>query len=243
MKQKIQWAVGALLVAVVLSLTLTVAGRTAISELSGLAVAQSSTVWKNVRDASVGDNLADGILAIGLMLFDGTNFDRARGDVANGLDVDVTRITGTITPADAYANPTTANQMWSLNGVFNGTTWDRWRGQSSPVEGPGKVNVTAVSAANTALTVTIAGVAATRIHLYRLNHVACSPDGASKIQITDGGVLAYDSYAGSVPTAPMSYTEVWPVGLTGGVANSMVITVNACGAGNVSLLTYEVDQF
>jgi hypothetical protein len=36
-------------------------------------------------------------------------------------------IVGAITPADAFANPTTASTMWVLNGVFNGTTWDRQR--------------------------------------------------------------------------------------------------------------------
>ena len=127
MKQKLQYGLGALLVAIVLSLALTVAGRTAVSELSGLAVAQSSAIWNNVRDAAVGDNLSNGILAVSTYLWDGSNFDRVRGDSTNGMDVDVTRLSGEITPADAYANPTTANQMWALLGIFNGSTWDRWR--------------------------------------------------------------------------------------------------------------------
>ena len=99
----------------------------AISQLVGLAVAQSSTLWNNVKDAAAGDALSSGVLAEQIYAFNGLTFDRMRGDTTNGLDVDVTRISGNVTPADAYANPTTANQMWSLLGIFNGTTWDRIR--------------------------------------------------------------------------------------------------------------------
>jgi hypothetical protein len=40
-------------------------------------------------------------------------------------------ISGNITPADAFANPTTAQTGWSLQAVFNGTTWDRARGTAA----------------------------------------------------------------------------------------------------------------
>jgi hypothetical protein len=103
----------------------------AISQLAGLAVAQSSTIWNNVRDAAVGDNISNGLLASGTYVFNGTAFDRVRGDIANGLDVDITRIGGATTPADGFANPTTTNPMFSLEALFNGTTWDRIRGASA----------------------------------------------------------------------------------------------------------------
>lgn len=102
-------------------------GRTAISEMAGLAVAQTTTLWNSVIDAAKGDAQTTGILGQSPYLYNGLTFDRVRGDITNGMDVDVTRISGSITPADAFANPTTANTMWSLTGVFNGTTWDRQR--------------------------------------------------------------------------------------------------------------------
>lgn len=106
----------------------TLATYSAVNTISGLAVAQSSTVWNNVKDAAAGDNLTGGVLASQLYFYDGTNFDRARGDTTNGLDVDVTRMPGSSqTPSDAFANPTTFQGDWSLVGVFNGTTWDRMR--------------------------------------------------------------------------------------------------------------------
>lgn len=110
----------------------TLATYSAVNTISGLAVAQSSTVWNNVKDASAGDNLTGGVLASQLYFYDGTNFDRARGDTTNGLDVDVTRMPGSSqTPSDAFANPTTFQGDWSLVGIFNGTTWDRMRSSTA----------------------------------------------------------------------------------------------------------------
>lgn len=58
-----------------------------------------------------------------------TKFYRVPASVANGLRVDVTRISaGTKTPADAFTAPTDAITTWSLNAVYNGATWDRVRG-------------------------------------------------------------------------------------------------------------------
>jgi len=119
--------IGAGLAAIALLIGSSLIGYSAVSQLSGLAVAQSNTQWNNVIDASRGDSQSSGILGQSLYMFNGLSFDRARGDTTNGLDVDVTRMSGAITPADAYVNPTTANQMWSLIGAFNGATWDRIR--------------------------------------------------------------------------------------------------------------------
>ncbi len=126
-----QWTniVGAISIAVLLTLGITTFGKTAISDVAGLAVAQTTALWNNVRDAAVGDNITNGILATSVYMFNGTAFDRVRGDTTNGLDVDVTRMPGGAqTPADAFANPTTFQGTWSLCGLFNGTTWDRCRG-------------------------------------------------------------------------------------------------------------------
>ena len=126
-----QWTniVGAISIAVLLTLGITTFGKTAISDVAGLAVAQTTALWNNVRDAAVGDNITNGILATSVYMYNGTAFDRVRGDTTNGLDVDVTRMPGGAqTPADAFANPTTFQGTWSLCGLFNGTTWDRCRG-------------------------------------------------------------------------------------------------------------------
>lgn len=71
-----------------------------------------------------------------LMGWNTTTWDRLRSTTANGLAVDVTRVTGTVTVdtelttaaalADATANPTITNIASFLMG-YNGTTWDRVR--------------------------------------------------------------------------------------------------------------------
>jgi len=123
--------IGALVAGGAIMLGGVVVGHPAISQLVGLAVAQSSTLWNNVIDAAKGDSQTNGILGMSPYLYNGVSFDRVRGDTTNGMDVDVTRMSGSITPADGYTNPTTANQIWSLNGVLNGTTWDRIRSASA----------------------------------------------------------------------------------------------------------------
>lgn len=231
--------VGAFVAGIVLMLISIKGVYPAISAIEGLAVAQSATKWNSVRDASVGDNLTDGIFASGLMLFDGTNFDRARGDTTNGLDVDVTRLPGGLqTPADAFANPTSFSGVWSLGGIFNGTTWDRWRGQTTPVQGPTLLNSQTISASNTAITLTLTGAAGTRIHLYNMS-ANCTNGASSTYTITDGAQV--DS--GIVPPNPMLFTQTWSAGYTATTAGNVVVVVNACGTGNVGVLNMQADRF
>lgn len=100
--------------------------RSQVQMASGLAVAQSATKWIPLKDASVGDNITEGIGAFSLYLWDGANFDSARGDTTYGLDVDVTRL-GSVSSAalaDNTANPTTIS-LGSYLMLFDGTTWDR----------------------------------------------------------------------------------------------------------------------
>jgi hypothetical protein len=123
MKNKLKVIGIASIIALLLVTGMMTVGRTAISELVGLGVAQSATLWNSVADAAKGDSLSSGVLAMSPYLWNGVSFDRTRG---SGGSMNVA-IVGAVTPADAYANPTTASQMWSLNGVFNGTTWDRQR--------------------------------------------------------------------------------------------------------------------
>jgi len=123
MRNKMRVVGLAVIVAILLAVGTLTIGRTAISELAGLAVAQTATVWNNVIDAAKGDGQSSGILGQSPYLFNGATFDRQKG-TSGSANVN---IVGTTTPADAFANPTTTTSIWSLNGVFNGTTWDRQR--------------------------------------------------------------------------------------------------------------------
>lgn len=87
-----------------------------------------TTKWYPIKDAFLGDNLTEGTSAFNMYTFDGTNYNRVYGSVF-GLRVDATRIQnmtiiGNKTPANNFANPTTAINSWDLSGLYNGTTWD-----------------------------------------------------------------------------------------------------------------------
>ena len=77
--------IGAVSVAIILTLGIIVVSKSAISELVGLAVAQTNTLWNSVADAAKGDGLTTGIMATSPYLWNGLTFDRARGSITNGM--------------------------------------------------------------------------------------------------------------------------------------------------------------
>ncbi len=134
-----KWATLAL-GALAASIIIAVYGQSAVQTIAGLAVAQSGTQWNNVKDLAFGDNMTNGVLAAGVVVYDGTNFDRVRGDTTNGLDVDVTRVSGTVTVAGAITptdnvSPTDAVDAYAFQGLFDGTNWDRQRSFATNVDG------------------------------------------------------------------------------------------------------------
>lgn len=126
--------------------------RSQITQVAGLAVAQTPLRWNNVQDGAAGDNLVNGILASGLYGYDpiGANWDRVRIDPLGNLNVNVA-VGGTPTQAltillNAVAVPTVgattdttyllskhtweivvtgapANETTNLEGSINGTVW------------------------------------------------------------------------------------------------------------------------
>lgn len=83
------------------------------------------------------------VTAARMKVFNGTTWDRVRGDITNGIDVDVTRVSGQVVIGDG-TNPVSidtsgtdaegnVNQL-HVQGrgyIFNGSTWDRQRGFST----------------------------------------------------------------------------------------------------------------
>jgi hypothetical protein len=110
---------------------------------------------------------------------------------------------------------------------------------TSPIEGPTLLNSQSVSAANTAITITLAGAAGTRVHLYAMAGY-CSA-GSAIIQAMDGAAALWTAPAGTVGTMP--YTVTWPVGLTGTTGGTMTATLGSCGVGNVGTLSVQADRF
>lgn len=74
----------------------------AIQGVSGIATSNGGTLWTDVKDASVGDNLTSGVLVSGMYFKDGAgNFSMLRGSIANGINVIVTG--GSINTTPVYS--------------------------------------------------------------------------------------------------------------------------------------------
>jgi hypothetical protein len=89
----------------------------AISQLVGLSVAQTATLWNSVADAAKGDALSSGIMAVNCYMWNGLTFDRCRGTITNGLLVEPKTV-GTSFYAINRTNITTA----SVNLAFGFTS-------------------------------------------------------------------------------------------------------------------------
>jgi hypothetical protein len=108
--KKWKWiAIGSILViaAMVMTILITPPLRSAITQISGLAVAQSSIQWNNVKDAAVGDAQTLGLLAEGPYVYDpvGATWNRMRGTASGVLSTSLPS-TGMLTLLNAVAAPT-----------------------------------------------------------------------------------------------------------------------------------------
>lgn len=65
-----------------------------ITQLAGLAVAQTSTQWNNLKDMAVGDTQTSGVVLVSPCLWNGTSCDRQRGSIAGGATVSLGNLTG-----------------------------------------------------------------------------------------------------------------------------------------------------
>lgn len=236
-----------------------VIGYTAISSIAGLAVAQSSTKWNNLKDAGTltGDAQSSGIISSGLLSFNGSTWDRLRGDSTNGLNVQV-KPSGTdngTNPAikvptlpcvarDTSAAPTfTAGNIVPCAVSTSGATLIVQSGINFSTLGIGHMaivqainlfNTQTTGAADTAVVATIAAATSQRAFLYSIE-AQCST-GTSTITVADGATTIFTSMGANVPAAPATYRREWWVPLTGTTNTAMTITLASCGAGNTGTL-------
>lgn len=172
---------------------------------------------------AIGNNITAGIMPVGLMLHDGTNWDKIPGDTTNGLDVDVTRITGTITttgnitPADTFTNPTTAINSNALISGFNGTTWDRIRSEGTNSDGDAVLTLGALAAE--AYNKVFNGTTWDRL----------------RSGITTGSVLVDNT---SNATNNITTDTTTTIKATGGVLNRVI--VNTAGTAPASIALYNI---
>lgn len=100
------------------------------------------------------------------------------------------------------------------------------------------LNSFTTGADDTAVVVTLTGVAGQRIHLYSLD-ARCSNPGTGQVTIADGSIL-FQTAAGVI-TEDIRY--MWQPGLTANTGATMSITLGTCGVGNTGTLMVQADQW
>lgn len=184
--------------------------------------------------------------------YNGTTWDRLRSTTANGLAVDVTRVTGTVTVdteltavaamGDATANPTITTIAGYLMG-FNGTTWDRVRtantgrlqvdivtGGSSPAasELPTAYNMIDVYATSAALAsagnADVATNTPANTKLVYIRQISASSSGASKVQLLFGAAVKFVAFlTAAVPSGTWRFDP--PIPVTGDAVTVLKVNV------------------
>lgn len=106
----IKKALGWLCIATVLGLGVTMlAFPASITQLAGLAVAQSSTQWNSLKDMAQGDGQASGVMLVSPCLWNGTTCDRQRGTIAGGASVSIVTTSATPISVDSGQGATLLN--------------------------------------------------------------------------------------------------------------------------------------
>lgn len=154
-------------------------------------------------------------------------------DAANGIDVDVTRVSGQVqvgdgtnaiaidtAPADGEANTVNALQSMSRTMMFNGTTWDRARGDTTNgldvdvtrVQGTVTVSGTVTANAGTGTLAVSGPLTDTQLRATSVPVTATLAAGtayAGKVRLTDGtNDLAVDTAHGDGESATENHLDV-----------------------------------
>lgn len=119
-----------------------------------------------------------------------------------------------------------------------------------PVEGSQRAtlrNSRAVSAANTAVTITIAAVAGQAVRLYSYAGFCAAGGTSTTVQVQDGGTIVWQQSQvvndGTGLTPPHANFSFDNIGLRGTTGNAMSVTLGACGAGVVGTISVHASQF
>jgi len=134
----------------------------------------------------------------------------------------------------------TAPMLWNAPAQ----AWYRHRGNSQGVPYVMKADSVqlgtrwiseSVSAANTAVSITLTGAVNEQNTLYKISG-RCSA-GTAQLTVSLGATQVWSTAPGEVGTT--NRTETWNPGLSSGYNQSIVVTLTACGAGNTGTLSVQ----
>lgn len=109
----------------------------------------------------------------------------------------------------------------------------------SPTQRGALANQELVSSGNTPASPTIAPGTTGRAHIYRLD-ARCSA-GSATLSITNNGVQQWSTAVGSITTTNSTFQ--WNPPFTGGLGQTVGISLSGCGAGNYGTLDVQADSF
>lgn len=228
-----------------------------VTQISGLAVAQTTSKWNRLKDMAQGDTQTSGVALFTPCLWNGSSCDRQRGTIAGGAEVALKGGTAAdnstnstnkmpvlpcVATTSGLATWTTTNQVPCTTDLSGRQTVNQGSTSGSgntiwpmlATQGFGLFNTQTTGAANTAVVATIAAAANVRAQVHSLE-AQCAA-GTSTITIADGGTTIFTSMGANVPAAPATYRREWPTALTGTTNTALTVTLAACGAGNTGTL-------
>lgn len=192
-------------------------------------------------------------IAMGISTANGVGIDLP-GDATNGLDVDVTRVSGRVQVGDASntvaidATPTdgetnTANLLYTADRmfVFNGTSWDRARGDTTNgldvdvTRVQGSVTVAQATAAN--LNATVTGT----VGVSSLPALVAGTAYVGRVRVTDGtNDLSIDTVHGDGESATENHLDVQA--RMSGLNNAGTFDIQRVNTTNFRCATYATAQ-
>ena len=203
----------------------------AVTQIAGLAVAQSTTQWNNVQDgAVVGNGLTKGVLAVtGYGRNAAGTFDAPQLQADNTANPSTGKIPTLPCVASSGTAVITSGNVSSLHCTTNGDL------TVSSMQLATLGNATLTSAANTANTIANAAVAGSRWNIDYIEAYA-SAAAACTLTVQDGAGVIYSHAISTQTSAAPLNVSFGSHGLTGTVGNAMQVSISACGAAVTSTI-------
>lgn len=217
--------------AIVLVLGISLATYSAVTQVAGLAVAQSGPgQWVNVKDAALGNGLTNGILAAGLYTRNASGtFDIMQGQSDNSANPATGKVPVLPCVASSGTAVITTTNVSSLHCTTNGDV------TTSPLQMATLGNATQTSGANAANTIANAAVAGSRWNITYLEAYA-SAAAACTLTIQDGGSTIYSHALTTQTSAAPLQINFGASGVTNTVGNAMQVSIGACGGAVTSTI-------
>ena len=231
MLKRLQYGAILTVSALILVLGVSLATYSAVTQVAGLAAALAGQgQWVNVKDASLGNGLTSGILAVG-------QYTR---NAAGTFDIVQAQGDNSANPATGKAAvlPCTVSSGTLVVATGNVTSLHCTTNNDltvSPLQLAALGNATLTGGANAASTIANAAVAGSRWNITYLEAYA-SAAAVCTLTIQDGGATVYSHAISTQTSAAPLQINFGSAGITNTAGNAMQVSISACGAAVTSTI-------